>query len=50
MVYAEKETRYPTVPAPEEHMITKRKRIRKALENLPSRTTYEKATTDVYGF
>ena len=34
---------------PEKHMITRRKKIREALEHLPSWPDYEKVTADVYG-
>ncbi len=35
--------------APEKHMITRRKKIREALEALPAWPTYEKATAALYG-
>lgn len=34
---------------PEMHMVTRRKKIRRALESMPCWTVYEKATTNVYG-
>lgn len=34
---------------PEKHMITRRKKIREALQSLPSWPEYEKVTADVYG-
>lgn len=35
--------------APEMHMITRRRKIREALEQLPSWTEYKKATSELYG-